>query len=74
MKIGDKIYCYNNTDDISTLYLTIGKEYFITNITNKIYIDNDNGYGYIFSFDSYGTYFYTDIEMRKKKLERLGDV
>ena len=76
MKVGDRLYCYNNKFDgisISNGFI-IGNYYIISDINmNAIYVEgilfwnsnNVEGYGIMY----FGDYFYTLKELRKIKLD-----
>lgn len=82
MKVGDKLYCYNNhidyDDTIDYRNLTIGKFYEIKE-TIKTWIniidDNDNKlyFGTKRKDFSYKKWFYTENELRKYKLKEVND-
>jgi hypothetical protein len=77
MKIGNKLYCYNNYD--SRIKLTIGKWYTVNGIDtvhSEFSLPCDDGDNYYFLFNDntkyyYKKIFYTEKEYRKLKLQKL---
>jgi len=84
MKVGDKIYCYNNHINTNNLQnITIGKEYEIISIDdsyNEFCIYNDDNKKRYYYFDNedfhndlfyYEKWFYSEQKYRQFKLEKL---
>jgi len=72
LKVGDKLYCYNNYIFNETIFFFVGHTYIITMI-DGIYIwviDKHENYYLIVNFHDY---FYTTKELRKIKLERINE-
>lgn len=76
LKVGDKLLC--NYDKYGNYYNLIkGKSYEIRTIDIKLNIfevADDRGDLHCFSFAIYHIWFYTEKQMRMKKLERLSNV
>lgn len=80
MNIGDKLYCYCNSNVGVVIDCTIGMFYIIERImNNRIIITNNRNVNDWFSYDSYeeksiwyyGKWFYTKQEVRRLKLCKL---
>jgi len=91
MKVGDKLYCYfdgvGGDDDITNIYLTIGKVYVVSEIhdTNDfnglmLLTINDVGGDDWYNINDechvwyYGKFFYNDRQYRKVKLKILNEI
>ena len=81
MKVGDRLYCYCNSNDGVDIDCTIGVFYIIENISfdNRLIIVNNIANDW-FSYDDnnslwyYGNWFYSNQELRKFKLDLLKSV
>ena len=76
MKVGDKVYCYCNSNVGVVIDCTIGMFYIIEHIMDNLVIIVNNVANDWFSYDNnnlwyYGKWFYTEQEVRKLKLCKL---
>ena len=84
LKVGDKLMCKMEFNSgcgsyiifyKENMYEILGSDFFSKTLYKVGAIDSNVDSNYIyFSDDEINNYFYDDIEMRKKKLERLANV